>query len=849
MTLDNIFSGGRGNAVTTLTAAYVAGTTATISVGDATKLPAAPNIVTILDPELLGNRYVVVQYTGISGNVLTGLTVNDGVPDALQTFGIGSIVTREITRDEWDTIKDHIQSHAARHMTGAEDPISVATPSIDGLMSGPDKIKLDGIESGAQVNKIEKIYVDGTEMYIAGKNINIPEAGVGSGVIKGTFKYTLDSHLASTDNPHATSKSQVGLGNVDNTSDADKPLSSAAVTALAGKASLAHASQHADGGADEINIDASQVNTGIFDIDRIPLAAVPKCHVVADDTARFALTTAQVQNGDTVKVTSTMRMYAVIDDTHLGTEAGYTEYKAATDWTTITGKPASYPPSAHAASHGVAGGDPITVGAAQLSGVVTPKAAFTWVEDDATVSNTVNFTDASTTGTLPITSRYWDFGDGSYSTEQNPSHTYAGFGIYQVSLTVANSAGQGTITKSVTVVSAPIYGYRIIDIESGPAAKVEYIEACAGFTPVTYNPTTKVIDFGSWGPTISETLHPSVLLTGAPGYKDLDTANLALYSDATPSPLDLVSGNVADGDVCLRISHLRFEQILRVGNNEEHRLCSKQPDPSYVARAHTFGDEVRKNAFLGMFEGVAISSTLYSRYTLDTFPTASTKQDTYRSYTTLEKKGAATYGLKNMHLDDLHTSLSVLFLKTLNFQAAIGNGNSTSDAYLKAGEGLNLTGGMLQGDTTSTDTGVMIFWVWNKYANYWEDVDGFVKIEDGKYWVNRTNKDFLNIEALPAVCPGNYDEVLLPTPASGYVRRMSGDSRAPLIPIATGSDADSTHHYCDNFYKEVGVRKLIRGGNRYYGAYCGPFYSYMSGAPDSSGSSIVARLQGFLAAE
>ena len=490
------------------------------------------------------------------------------------------------------------------------------------------------------------------------------------------------------------------------------------------------------------------------------------------------------------------------------------------------------------------------IDASQITGIVTPNAGFTWVEDDSVVSNTVNFTDASTTGTLPITAWYWDFGDGTYSSTQSPSHTYSGFGIYQVSLTATNAAGTGSITKSITVVSAPIYGYRIIDAESSPTAKVEYIEASVGFDPVTLDPSTGAIDYGDWETIVNATFTPSVLLANAAGYTDLDRTNLALYADGTtPSPLDLVSGTVTDGDVCCRISHLIYEQITRVGLNEEHRFCSKQPDPSYVARAHTFGDEVRANRFLGMFEGIVISTVMYSRYTIDTFPTASTKQDTYRSYTTEAKKGAATYGLKSMHTDDLHTSLSVLFLKTLNFQGAVGNGNSTSAAYLKTGEGLNLTGGPLQGDTTATNKGVMIFWVWNKYGNYWEDVDGFVMIEDGKHWVNRTNKDFLNIGSLPTECPENYDEVLLPTPTNGYIRRMSGDPRAPLIPIATGFGADSSHHYPDYFYKVVGVRKLMRGGARTIGEACGPFNANVNFAPGDADGSFIARVQGFLASE
>lgn len=45
----------------------------------------------------------------------------------------------------------------------------------------------------------------------------------------------VDAHANLTDNPHSVTKAQVGLGNVDNTSDANKPVSSATQTALDGK--------------------------------------------------------------------------------------------------------------------------------------------------------------------------------------------------------------------------------------------------------------------------------------------------------------------------------------------------------------------------------------------------------------------------------------------------------------------------------------------------------------------------------------------------------------------------------------------------------------------------------------
>lgn len=45
----------------------------------------------------------------------------------------------------------------------------------------------------------------------------------------------IDTHVSSTSNPHSVTKAQVGLANVDNTSDANKPVSTATQTALDGK--------------------------------------------------------------------------------------------------------------------------------------------------------------------------------------------------------------------------------------------------------------------------------------------------------------------------------------------------------------------------------------------------------------------------------------------------------------------------------------------------------------------------------------------------------------------------------------------------------------------------------------
>lgn len=75
----------------------------------------------------------------------------------------------------------------------------------------------------------------------------------------------------------------------------------------------------------------------------------------------------------------------------------------------------------------------------------TPTASFV-----PTISSqgNVNFLNNSTNGTQ----FEWSFGDGNTSTEENPSHTYATSGTYEITLTVTNSCGSVTITQEVSII-------------------------------------------------------------------------------------------------------------------------------------------------------------------------------------------------------------------------------------------------------------------------------------------------------------------------------------------------------------------------------------------------------------
>lgn len=189
---------------------------------------------------------------------------------------------------------------------GSNTTYNAATTTAAGLMTAADKAKLDGIAAGA--NKYTYTHPN-------------------SGVTAGTYKsVTVDAqgHVTGGSNPTTLA----GYGITD-----------------AAKSSHSHkASDITD------NIPASKIS-GVLSLDNIPKAALERQVPVADDTARFKLTTGDVQNGDVVKVKSTGLMYFVTDQTKLNSADGYMEFTAGSaasvPWTGVTGKPSTFTPSSH----------------------------------------------------------------------------------------------------------------------------------------------------------------------------------------------------------------------------------------------------------------------------------------------------------------------------------------------------------------------------------------------------------------------------------------------------------------------------------------------------------------------
>ncbi|MDI9609086.1 MAG: PKD domain-containing protein [Candidatus Verstraetearchaeota archaeon] len=83
-------------------------------------------------------------------------------------------------------------------------------------------------------------------------------------------------------------------------------------------------------------------------------------------------------------------------------------------------------------------------------------AYFSWAPYSPFTFETVEFSDLSYPGSGDIAAWYWSFGDGSYSTSQNPTHSYSSHGVFSVTLTVVDGSGKSSSrTQAVTVKNRP----------------------------------------------------------------------------------------------------------------------------------------------------------------------------------------------------------------------------------------------------------------------------------------------------------------------------------------------------------------------------------------------------------
>ena len=175
------------------------------------------------------SNYATEEYVNSHGGKIDKITVNNIEQQIVNKTVNISVPTKtsELTNDsDFATTTD---------LNGKQD--SLNEDQLAAVNSGITKSILDNIN-----NKVNNIPTKTSDLTNDSKFVN--EQFVNDAVKKETdraveaengISSSLNAHVTNTNNPHQVTKEQVGLGNVDNTSDKNKPISDATQTALDGK--------------------------------------------------------------------------------------------------------------------------------------------------------------------------------------------------------------------------------------------------------------------------------------------------------------------------------------------------------------------------------------------------------------------------------------------------------------------------------------------------------------------------------------------------------------------------------------------------------------------------------------
>ncbi len=198
-----------------------------------------------------------------------------------------------------------------------------------------------------------------------------------------------------------------------------------------------------------------------------------------------------------------------------------------------------------------------------------------------------------------FSSYFWDFGDGTSSTEKNPAHIYNIANDYQVSLTVVDNEGKtDTITQGVYVASSPFLLAVIDEIYPNPGVKGEPVS----FTGYGEDPMGYSITGYSWrssidGNFITEQSFTTAGLSAGTHIISFKVKNCSGWSTEVQTTLLIDISPIADMGKGSNFGWIK-EPILFDGSG------STDPDGTIIAYKWNFGD--------GTFTKGKITNHIYS---------------------------------------------------------------------------------------------------------------------------------------------------------------------------------------------------------------------------------------------
>jgi len=225
-------------------------------------------------------------------------------------------------------------------------------------------------------------------------------------------------------------------------------------------------------------------------------------------------------------------------------------------------------------------------------------ASFTFSPASPAAGQVVQFTDTSA-GTP--SSWLWNFGDGTSSTAQNPSHAYTTAGSKTVTLTVTNTSGSNNTSRTVTVATALTASFTFSPASPEINQTVQFTDTSAG-TPASWQwnfndgspstaqkPSHVFITAGSFG--IGLTVSNSASSDSVIRILNINPASTDTHTAASPSLADVRSAiNAASPGDTVRVPAGSATWTQELVIDKKINLIGAGQTSTYITSNYTAGD-------------------------------------------------------------------------------------------------------------------------------------------------------------------------------------------------------------------------------------------------------------------
>lgn len=613
----------------------------------------------------------------------------------------------------------------------------------------------------------------------------------------------LSAHTTRVDNPHAVTKTQVDLGNVDNTADIDKPVSTAQANAISvvevAKANLASPTFTGEPKAPNMITGGSSqqiANRKYVDDTVVAIGAGDMAKAVYDKNNSGVVDNSERLEGKTAaELTPIYVNNLTSTDTNKGLSAAQ-------------GKILNEKIDERTQESCI-----VTLSTDDAQSVVGQKITL--------INVTAATTEEYTLGT----------GENSHTFKIAQNQIYkikanAKVGDYTTPSETGEFTAIASNIRNVAMIYEKMhrYGFKREKTDANPSTRITYLYDAIGKTPAYMDFATGEFNFGSWKNFTEEVSRPVMLKTNKTVDYELSRSDMTKKADGVTA--SDISNTSYDGNAMIELRKWKWVYRYEDSTHEYVIFSNDRYSVDYEAYAHENELGSVNNAFYwGAFKGSNVSSKLRS-LAGQTIMVNQTR-NTEVSYATANGSGHYTiYKSGWDYICDLLTLIS----KSDNGQASFGQGRNGASNALATGTLKDKP--MFMGYDNATSD-VKVFGIEGFWGNVWEGMAGLVL--NGKIKTKMTppyNFDgtgYLDTGVIPNGTSGGYVSAASVTGESGYVPKT-----------ASGS---ATQYYCDGlWFNNSIVGYALVGGDWSAGFLGGPRSVALDGLASRADARVGSRL-------